>query len=238
MPIIFYSLSVIIVSAVASLVLFLRIQKNQLITAKPLFWYYAFGFAILSLVNLPIFFINLGVQISYNLLVILYGISFFAVLFSYLLFYKGTISLFTQDRFINTVFPIIFLPLFAALSVISLFIFKIEISIMYTALVWGFLLPAAGYLGALFLYFFIKGAPFDSIKRKPYALFLSFSWFSILFTDIFLWVNVIPFHEFFILQIATAKGYFVLRAIAYLLILICSLSYAKSLAHSGTIEKE
>lgn len=239
MPILFYSLSTIIVSAVASLILFLRIKKNQLLTRRLFFWHYAFGFAILSLVNFPIFFINLGFQISYNFLVILYCISFFAVLFSYLLFYRGTISLFTKDKFLTLVFPIIFLPVFAVVSTISFFLLKIDHLTMYTAVVWGFLLPINGFLGSLFLYFFLQGAPYDSIKRRQfYSLILSLGWFLLLFVDILLWFEVAGYpHMAWILKIASVKGWFLLRSLSYLLILIGSLIYSKHLQPAATTEK-
>ncbi len=139
MPRVFYSLIVMIIPAIASLVLFYRIKKDQILIAQSFFWNYAFGFAILSLVNLPIFFINLGVQISYNTLLTLYAIGFFAVLLAYLLFYRGTVSLFSKNAFFKTVIPLIAFPFFAVVTLGSMFILKVETSILYTVGVWGFL---------------------------------------------------------------------------------------------------
>jgi len=238
-PHIFYSIFIIIVSLVASLLLFLRIKKNHLLTTRPFFLHYALGFLISSLIHVPIFLIHLRIiTISYNLLISLYAVSFLAILFSYLLFYRGTILLFTKDKFVTTIFPLIFLPLFATLTVALLFIFKVETILIMTAVVWGFLLPLSGYLGSLFFYSFIKGTPFNTMKRKFHALLLSFAWFLILILDIVIWLKTATYvHDFWVLKIAAAKGWFLARAIAYLLILVGVLLYAKYLQHPRTDEK-
>jgi len=233
-----YPFSVMIIAAVASLAFLCRIERNRILPTKFFFWHYTIGFAILSLVNLPIFLINYGVQISYNYLVILYCISFFAVLFSYLLFYRGTILLITKNRFFTTVFPLIFLPAFAAVAIIFFFLFKVEIFSIYTAVVWGFLIPLNGFLSSLFLYFFFRGAPFDTIKRRPCAIILSLGWFLLTFVDILLWLNVAVYpREFWVLKIASAKEWYFLRGFSYLLILIGSLLYSRYLGQPKTLEK-
>jgi len=240
MPNLFYSLSVIIISAIASLILFSRIRKNRLLTTKFFFWHYALGFAIVGLIYIPIFFINLRLfTITYNFLLTLYSIGFLALLFSYSLFYRGTALLYTKDRFITTIFPIVFLPLFAALTMVAMFFQKVSTLILFTGIIWGFLLPIAGYLAALFFYFFIKGTPADGMKKRPYTLILSLAWFIILFSIIFSWFEVANYDpNFWILKIATLNKYFLAQAVAYLLILIGSLSYGKYLVHSGTVGKE
>ncbi len=238
-PIIFYSFFAIITSAIASLILFFRIQRNHILTTKSFFWHYAFGFIALSLTNLPIFFINLGVKLSYNSLIFFYCLCFFAVLFSYALFYRGTVLLSSKDKLLTTLFPLISLSLFAAMVVISFFVLKAKLVIMYTAVVWGFLLPLDGFLGVLFLYFFFKGAHFDSLKKQFHTIFLSLGWFLLLFVDILLWWQSVnfPYPEFWILKIASVTWWFLLRAAAYILILVGSLFYARRLQHPKIEEK-
>jgi len=237
---IFYSLFVIIISFIASSVLFLRIKKNQILHTRFFFWHYALGFLIVGLIYIPIFFINLRLfTITYNFLLTLYSIGFLALLFSYSLFYRGTVLLYTKDRFITTIFPIVFLPLFAALTMLAMFFQKVSTPMLFTGIVWGFLLPITGYLAAIFFYFFIKGAPADGMKKRPYTLILSFAWFIILLSIIFSWFEVANYDpNFWILKIATLNKYFLIQAVAYLLILIGSLSYGKYLVHSETVGKE
>jgi len=227
------------VPAFASAVLFLRIQKDHLLISKSFFWNYATGFLILSLVHLPIFFINLRVfTIHYSDLIILNGISFLAIMISYLFFYRGTILLLTRERFITTVFPIFVLPLITTLAIFSLFAMKVGTLLMYTAIVWGFLLPNNTYLGFLFLYFFIKGAPFDTMHRRPVVLLLSLAWFVVLATDIVLWLDAAVYNpDFWILKLASLKGILVARTLAYLLIFIGCLLYSKHLPQPETREK-
>lgn len=239
MHIALYSFFLIVVSAVASLVLFLNIKKNNLLAPASFFKHYAWGFLLLTLIPIPIFIINLGIQINYDFLLILYALGFFGTYFSYLIFYRGTTLLYSKDRFTNTLLPLIFLPIFTVIAVISLFLIKIEVFIIYTAMIWGFLLPIAAYLSALFFYFFIKGAPFDTMKRKPYALLLSFAWLFILILDVFLWLNVATYPEaFWIFKIAGQKTYFFLRIIAYLMMFIGVLLYGKYLRRPQLLVKE
>ena len=227
---IFYSLFLIITPAAASFILFLRIKKNRILVSKSFFWHYAFGFFIFTLVHIPIFFINLGVTISYRTLITLNFVSFLAMFFSYLLFYRGSLLLFTKERFLTTVFPLIVLPIIATLAVISLLVLKIESLIRYTAVVWGFLLPNNTYLGSIFLYFFVKGAPFDSAKRQSGILVLGLAWFLVLATDIHLWIHAVTYDpQFWIIKIASLKGDLVFRSFAYLLILIGCLLYSRGL---------
>ena len=240
MPNFIYSLSAIIVSAIASLVLFLRIKKNGLLSTRFFFWHYALGFAIISLTFLPIFFINLGAfTITYNLLLTLYAIRFFAILSSYLLFYRGTMLLHTKDRFTTTIIPIFVIPIFAILTASSLFFQKVPTIFLFTAFSWGFLIPLSGYLAALFLYFFIKGAPLDGMKKQLYALILSLAWFIILLSIVFTWFEAVNYDPaFWMLKVATFNRYYLAQAIAHLLILIGALGYGKRLVHSETTEQE
>ncbi len=240
MPTFIYSLSAIIVSFIASIVLFLRIKKNGLLNTKFFFWHYALGFAIVGLTFIPIFFINLGVfTITYNLLLTLYGIRFLALLSSYLLFYRGTMLLHTKDRFTTTIIPVFVIPIFAILTASLLFFQKVPTLLLFTAFSWGFLIPFSGYLAALFLYFFIKGAPLDGMKKQPYALILSFAWFIILFSIVLTWFELANYDPaFWMLKVASLNRYYLAQAIAHLLILIGSLGYGKRLVHSETTGQE
>lgn len=225
-----YSLFLIIVSAIASLALFFRLAKNELLVVKEFLWHYAFGFAVLSLVNIPIFLINLGIQVDQTSLVILYTISFFALFFSYVLFYRGSVSLFTKEKFLTDIFPVIVFPVFALISVIAFFVFQIAHFIMYTAVVWGFLLPISGFLASLFFYFFLRGAPLDNTRGRLYSILLSFGWFFVLVVDFSLWLQVAPYpHAFWIVKLSGFTGWLLLRATAYIIIFIGALLYSRGI---------
>lgn len=240
MPTIFYSLLAIITSAVISLALFFRLRKDHLLATRFFFWHYSLGFIIFSLALVVPFFINLRIiGISYPILMGLYIISLVAILVSYALFYRGTVLLFTKDKFITTIFPLIFIPILAGLTVISLFIVKIEIFIVLTAIVWGFLFPINIFLGSAFLYLFIKGAFFDTGRRQPHTLLLSFAWFLIFALDILLWFILAAYpHEFWQMKLASLKGWFVAKAIAHWLILIGFVLYNRYLQYFKPIKKE
>lgn len=231
MPIALYSFSTLIISVFAGLFLFVRVRKDYNLISKSFFRHYILAFLALSLTNLPIILINLGFQISYNALLFLYGVSFFAVFFSYMLFYRGTLLLFTKDSFFTTAFPLIFSPAFLIISSTFLFAYKIETFLIYTIWTWGFLLPLSGFLGSLFLYFFLKGAPYDSIKKRHFStIFFSLGWFLLLIVDLLLWITSINYsHEFWILKIASTKEWFLIRDLAYLIILSGAMFYIKYL---------
>ena len=239
MPIVFYSLLVIIVPVIASFILFFRIKKNNILVARDFFWHHAFGFGILSLIAIPIFFINLGVHISYNALIILYAISFVALFLSYLLFYRGTVLLFTRDRFLTTMFPIILLPIISAFCLTALFYLKLSTILIYTAIAWGFLFVNNNMLATIFLYSFATGSPIKMMKRKFPALLLSLGWFLMLALDVFIWLSAALYHpELWILKISSLKGWFLLRAITYLIILIGVLLCSRYLQRPKVEEKE
>jgi len=234
-----YSLLAIVISLLSSLILLFRISKNHLLIQRSFFWHYTLGFFIFSLVHGIILFINSGMKVSYDFLLILYIVSFVALVFSYALFYRGTLLLFTKDKFLTTIMPLIVFPLFAALTHILFSVFKIEAFIMYTAVSWGFLFSIEAFLGILFLYFFINGAPLDTKKRQLYAFLLSSAWFLILALDVILWFRVAIYpSQFWILKIAGSKKWLILRSFAYLLILIGSLIYGRRLKPSQATEKE
>lgn len=238
LPPVFYPSLTMIVSAFASLILFLRIKKDHILISRVFFWNYASAFAILSLVNLPIFCINLGIKISYNFLLTLYTISFFAVLFAYLLFYRGTLALFIQEKFFTTIFPFTVFPAFAALTIFSLLVAKIETFVVYTVGVWGFLIPIDAFLATLCFYFFVRGVPVNGTKRRFSILLLSIGWFLFLILEIFLWYKVATSitTEFWILKIAYRQGWFLLRAIANLLLLVGALLYGRRLEHLEVVK--
>ena len=239
-PVIFYSALIIITSVVVSLVLFFQLRKNRILIAptRSFFWHYALGFLIFSLVHVQVFLINLGVQISYPFLATLGVISLFAMLFSYLLFYRGTAFLFTKDWFMTTLFPLIIWPIFACIILFLLAIVKVEFFLILTVVFWGFLFPINIYLGFIFLRLFFKGTPFDTVKRKSHTLLLSFSWFFIFSLDVILWFNLVLYpQEFSILRLAMCKEWFIARAIAHLLILTGFLLYGRDLRHLSIAKK-
>jgi len=221
MPAILYSLLVIITSIVVAVILLLRIKKNHILTTKFFFWHYMFGFVLLSLAHLPIFLINLRINISYNTLLVFYIISFFAIFIALQLFLRGTNSLFIREKVFTTVLPIIVSSFFAILTLFLLFFSQIGSILIYTVLMWGFLIPINLYLASLFFYFFIKGAPFDPIKRQAYMLFLSLGWFMVLVTHVVLWLSAITYApEFWILKVTSFKWWFLARTVAYFLIFL------------------
>lgn len=232
-------LLLVLIPFIAGLILFFRIRQSNLILLKSFFWNYAFGFSIISLFHLPAFFINLGAHLTYNALRIIDIVSLGALFLGYVLFYRGTMSLLTKDRFIITIFPLLFLPLAAGIAIASLFILEIETIIAYTAVAWGFIFPFNFCLAALFLYFFFSGAPFDTMKRRPCALILSLGWFSIFASHILLWANAVTYHpEFWILKVTSLGKEYLLLALGYLLILIGSLLCCRHLKEFKIPEKE
>jgi hypothetical protein len=239
MPNILPSLSVVAIPFIAGLVLFFRIKKNGLISLRSFFWNYAFGFSIIGLVHLPAFFINLGVHLTYNALRVIDIISVGALFFGYMLFFRGTIFLLTKDRFITTIFPLLSLPFAAGIAIASLFILKVETIVAYTAVAWGFIFPFNFYLASLFLYFFIRGAPFDTMKRRPGALVLSLGWFFVLASHILLWVGSFTYHpELWMLRLTSLGSEHLFLAFGYLLILIGVLLCCKHLPEVKTTENE
>jgi len=230
MPNILPTLSVVVTPFIAGLILFFRVKKNSVLAIKPFYWNYALGFLIISLSHLSVFLINLGLQLDYDVLRAVNFISFWALLFGYLLFYRGTIFLLTKDRFITTIFPLITLPLIAGIAMVSLFILEVATITIYTAVAWGFIFPSITYLTSIFLYFFIQGAPFNTMKRRPSVLLLSIGWFIVLGSAIFTWFSSVTYHpELWLLRAASLKGQFFLRVLGYLFILVGCLLYSKHL---------
>jgi len=228
MPSIFPYVLVIAIPAIASFVLFSRIKLNSILQFRDFFWNYAFAFGILSLLGIPILLINLGVNISQDALIYLYVLTTFSILISYLLFFRGTTFLFTQNRFLTTVLPLIFIPVSAAFSLIALFYLKMSTIIIYTAFLWGFLLVNNNILGVIFLYSFAQGFPLRVMRGKLCALLLSLGWFFILGLDFFLWFVAVLYHpEFWILKISSIGGWYLLRSLAYLIILAGALLCAR-----------
>lgn len=132
LPNIFYTVLPAVTAALASAILFYRIKKNTILITKDFLWHYAFAFGIITVASIITCLINLGVEITYNTLLVLYGFTVFAVFLSYLLFFRGTVLLFTRDRFITTFLPIVLLPIALTLSLIALFYLKLSTIIIYT----------------------------------------------------------------------------------------------------------
>jgi len=142
--------------------------------------------------------------------------------------FRGTTFLFTQNRFLTTVLPLIFIPVSAAFSLIALFYLKMSTIIIYTAFLWGFLLVNNNILGVIFLYSFAQGFPLRVMRGKLCALLLSLGWFFILGLDFFLWFVAVLYHpEFWILKISSIGGWYLLRSLAYLIILAGALLCAR-----------
>lgn len=239
MPDILPSLSIVAIPFIAGLILFFRIKGDSILPIKSFLWNYAFGFSIISLSHLPLFFINLGANLDYSILRVVNFISFWALFLGYLFFYRGTILLLTKDRFITTIYPLITLPLIAGIAMASLFILEVGTITAYTAVAWGFIFPNTTYLASLFLYFFIRGAPFDTMKRKPGALLLSTGWFIVLASAIFTWINSVTYHpELWILKTASLGSQLFLHALGYLLILVGCLLCCGHLPQPKISEKE
>lgn len=216
-----YSILPAVAAVLSSAILFLRIKKNNIMAAKNFFWHYAFAFGVIALSNLPIFLINLRTEMSYNDLLLIYGLTIFAIFVSYLLFFRGTVLLFTRDRFFLTVLPLLILPAASAFSLIALFFMDFPTILIYTAISWGFLFVNDNILGSIFLYSFATGSPIKSMKRKSCALILALGWFAILGLDVILWINAALYHpDFWILKIASSNGWFLARAVVYLVIMI------------------
>lgn len=235
----FYSILPAIAAVISGVILFLRIKKNNILAVKDFFWHYALGFGIIAVTSIPIFFMNLGVAMSYNKLLMVYLITVFMVFISYLLFFRGTALLFTKDRFFPTILPLLVLPFVSAFSLIALFFLRFSTIIIYTAIAWGFLFVNDNLLGSIFLYSFATGSPIRNIKRKFGAFFLSLGWFSILGLDVILWISATLYHpELWILKIISMKGWFFVRAITYLVILTGVLLSSRYLQQPGLEEKE
>lgn len=227
----FYSVFVIITSLAVGLALFFYLRKNQILTpVRFFFWHYAVGFLVWGLSQLIPLFVNLGIQISYPFLVGLSIISFLALMSAYLFFYRGAILLFTKNRFVTTVFPLIFGSLFASFFTVAVLVDKFESSAITTLAFWGFILPVNLFLGCVFLYSFIKGTPLDTMERKPYVLILSFAWFYVFVLNIILWFNLVTYpREFYLLRFATSEGWLLARTIGHLLILVGFILYSRYL---------
>ncbi|MDD5552081.1 MAG: hypothetical protein PHI88_02925 [Candidatus Pacebacteria bacterium] len=236
----FPSLFVTAVPAISSFILFFLVIKNSLSNKKAFFQHYLIGFAITSLVHFPIFIINLGIKINYDSLLVLYCFSSFFLLLSYLFFYRGSALYFTGGRFFNTVLPLVWV-LYSAFGIFSLMFVGFDYFTIYTIIMWGFIFPANILLSMLFIYHFIKGSFLDdskSIKERTYMLIFIFSWVSILVLDGVHWGILSGYPVgFWIIKMASFKGYFIVRAALYLLILLGCLIYFRIIKKSNALEK-
>ena len=235
----FYSILPAISAAICSIILFLRIKRNSVLSVQSLFLHYAFAFCIIALTSIPTFLINLGVEVSFNDLYKIYAFDIFVLFISYLLFFRGTVLLFTKERFFPTILPMLVLPAVSAFSIVALFFLHFSSIIIYTAFAWGFLFVNSNFLCSIFIFSFLTGYPIKIIKRKFCAFLLTLGWFSILGLDIFLWVNAALYDpEFWILKIVSFKGWFFARAIVYLIILICTLHLGRCFQRKEIQEKQ
>jgi len=228
----FYSFIAIIIAVVSSLILFNVVRKNDFPEKRGFFLNYAFGFLLTSLLYLPVFIINLGIEIKYNLLLILYFFIFFSNFFSYFFFYRGSVLFFTKNKFFNTVFPIVWSS-YAVVATTSLLIGGITYGSVYTISTWGFLLPINTYLSSMFFYYFKKGSLLDGAKtmrERLYMLVFGFGWFSILALDGIRWGLLFSYPEkLWIIKLASLGSYLIVRSFAYLIILAGCFFYMKNL---------
>lgn len=233
-----YPILVTIISVAVSICIFLRAKKGCP-EAGHFFKQYAWGFLLMSPINLPLICINLGNEISYYTLLALYAVSFVAVYFSYLLFFRGTISLFSKGPFLNIIFPIVSFSMFVIALAGMMLLLKIETFLIYTALAWGFFFPISAYIAVLFFYYFIKGAPLDNMKRKSYAIFFGILWFAMLATDAAMWISVTSYpHEFWIMKVVQQNGFLVFRGLVYILLFANVVSYGKYLEKIKYLNKD
>lgn len=216
----FYSILPAIVAIISSGVLFLSIKRSSSIANKNFLRHYAFAFVIASFFSLPVFLINLGVETSYNDLLLSYGLIAFTLFISYALFFRGTAILFTRDRFFSTILPLLVLPTASGFSIVVLLLMGFPTLTMYTAIAWGFLFVNNNLLGSIFLYSFATGSPIKNMKGKSCALILALGWFALLGLDIILWIQAALYHpEFWVFKIVSFNGWFLARAVVYLVIL-------------------
>ena len=235
----FYSILPGVVAVASSAILFLRIRKNNILGAKDFFWHYAFAFGVIAAASIMVFLINIGVGMRYNALFALCAFTFFIVFVSYLLFFRGTTLLFMKDRFFPTILPLLVLPIGLAFSIIALFFLRFSGIIIYTAVAWGFLFVNDNILASIFLYSFATGSPIRNIKGKLCSFILALGWFSVLGSDVFLWIQAALYSpDFWILKIISMKWWFLARAVIYLVILIGVLLSGKYLQYPNDTEEK
>lgn len=228
----FYSLFPIIIAVISSLILFNVVRKNAFPEKRAFFLNYAFGFLLTSFLDIPILIINLGIEIKYIFLLILYLLIFFFNFFSYFFFYRGSILFFTKNKFFNTIFPVVWSS-YAVIATTSLLIGGVTYGSVYTIVTWGFLLPINTYLSSMFFYYFKKGSLLDATKNtkeRLYMLIFGFGWFSLLPLDGIRWGLLFSYpEELWIIKLASLGSYFMIRSIAYLIILVGCFLYIKKL---------
>ena len=229
----YYSAFATITSFAVGITFLYHIWKNNILTPTRLFFqYYSIAFLFLSFSNFLSLWINSGAQINYPLFVALRIISFLVTVISYSLFVNGTTSLFLKERLIVILLSFFYGSILTAFFVYSLLMTEIESITITTVVLWGFIIPVNMFLGCAFLYLFIKGAPFDTVKKQPSTIILSFAWFYIFVLNIILWFSLVTYpRDFYLLKLAASKEWFLARAIGHLLILIGFILYCRYLRH-------
>ena len=234
----YYSIFTASTSFFVGLCCLYKIRKNQILTPiKSFLWHYSIGFLIWGLNQVFFLFINSGLEISYAALTILIIFGFLTTVAAYYFFLKATISLFIKNKFVVTVFPFIYGLTMVGFFTFLLTVVKVESIFAITVAFWGFILPVNLLLGFCYLYFFINGIPFDSLKGNPSVFVLSFAWFYTFILNTMFWFSFVEYHqELYILKIAASKEWLIYRAIGHLLILAGFILYCDCLYRLKTPE--
>lgn len=229
----YYSVFTAITSFAVGVVCLCNIWKNNILTpVRSFFWHYSIGFLVWGFSQSLSVLVNSGIQISYPSFVTLRIISLLATIIAYGLFVRGTTSLFIKDSLITKLLTLFYGSAMAGFFVYALLMTEIESIIIITVVFWGLVLPVNILLGCAFLFLFIKGTPFDTVKKKPSTIIFSFAWFYVFVLNIILWFSLVNYpQEFYFLKLAASQEWFVARAIGHLLILTGFILYCQHLRH-------
>lgn len=223
----FYILIKIVVAGLAGLCLFLCASKKSILPLKSFFTHYAFGFALLALQQIiPLFMLSCN-NVCYPLYSLLVLSYFFIASLAYVLFLRGTLSLFTKNRFLTTVFPFSFLFVCLIFSSIAVYLCELKVLTVATIFMWSFPIQIAAFLGTFFLYSFVKNFKFKNFKYNLPNLFLSLSWYYSMIICFRFWVNVISLkgHDFWVISSLSSTSGHWLRIAFYFLLFVGSILY-------------
>jgi hypothetical protein len=227
----YYSAFAAITSFAVGITFFYYIWRNNILTpTRSFFWHYSIGFLFLGFSHSQSLWINSGAQIDYLLFVTLRIFSLLVTIIAYSLFISGTTSLFLKERLMLKLLFLFYGSTLAAFFIYSVLMTEIDSIIITTVVLWGFVLPVNIFLGCAFLYLFLKGIPFDTVKKQPSAIILSFAWFYVFILGVILWFSLVAYsRDFYLLKLAASKEWFLARAIGHLLILIGFILYCRYL---------
>lgn len=234
MPTIFYySLFTALTSFGAGVCCLCQIWKNNILTpARSFFWHYAMAFLFWGFSQSLSILVNSGAQISHSFFIALQIISLLATIIAYILFVRGTTSLFLKDRLIVKLLTTFYGSAVAAFYIYSVLMTDIKSITITTVVFWNLFLPVNLLLGCASLFLFIRGIPFDTAKKKPSTAILSFAWFYIFILNLILWFSLVNYaQDFHLLKLAASKTWFIARAIGHLLLLTGFIFYCQHLRH-------